>query len=263
MNAQRLVRQLRREVKANPKRAALLAGLIAVGIYFWAPLVAGWVSPGETATEKSPVAKSAGQLAGGAATKDQKSKPSTVEFAAVPWTKLWAAIKEDRRNKPAKTLPATVDPFRPFPAPPEPADDAASQNVAEGQADAQAKTVVARNVAPADPTPRSLGMKLTGTIIGAKRRAAVIDGTVVAEGAPVSPGGASPTDAAGSAATTAATAKPAGGASSQSPRIVFRLTRVEARSATLQRSGKSYKLVIESPDVSGTEFVVLAPQAPN
>jgi hypothetical protein len=110
-------------------------------------------------------------------------------------------------------------------------------------------------------------MKLTGTLTGAQRRAAVIDGAVFAEGAFVRPGGGAQAIANGSTASATATATAAQTASnagaSSSQRVEFRLARVEHRSAVLQRNGKSYTLVMELPNVSGTDFEVLAPQTPN
>ena len=41
----RLGKQLRREIKAHPGKATLLALLLAVGVYYWAPVVHGWLSP--------------------------------------------------------------------------------------------------------------------------------------------------------------------------------------------------------------------------
>lgn len=253
MNAQRLVRQLRREVKAHPKRAMLLAGLTAVGIYFWAPLIADWVAPDQAAVASAPAksssatsaAATASRAATGAAAGETKnsSKQSADGGNAVPWTKLWAAIRDDRRTKPAADLIATPDPFRPLPVPEEPTDGAA-ESVAQGNNNArpnQPRQDASRAAVSADPTPRSLGMKLTGTIVGSHGRAAVIDGRIVAEGALVAP---SATQKAGASSPT-----------------VFRVERVEPRVAILCREGKSYKLVIDPPNVNGTDIAKLAPQA--
>ncbi len=264
MNAQRLVRQLRREVKANPKRAALLAALLAVGIYFWAPLVAGWVSPSQTAVTQAPGSQASGNQAsanpasavntsapiGVNPSTDTRNTESQGTTERVPWTRLWAAIRNDNRTKPARKLPSTIDPFRPFPAPVEPIEndeiDVAGQGT-DGINNAQTTPNVGRNVAAAVPTPKSLGMKLTGTIVGGQRRAAVIDGKVVVEGAMVASSDPTQVNAADASAS----------------RIAFRLSRVESRWAVLERNGASYKLVIETPNVVGTDFAAVAPISPN
>jgi hypothetical protein len=250
MNAQRLVRQLRRELKAHPKRAMLLAGLTAVGIYFWAPLVAGWIWPDKPDVVAAPAKKPAATASAGNTNNASQSKQAKDDDANVPWTKLWAAIRDDLRTKPAKSYPATVDPFRPFPVPEPQADEpgkTADDAVTQGKTNAQEKQDLARVAASAEPTPRSLGMKLTGTVVGLQSCAAVIDGNVFAVGATVA---ASAKSSAKSTETSAA---------QRAQPVAFRLARVEPQAAFLERNGKSYKLVIEVPDVTGTDFAVLSP----
>ncbi len=257
MNAQRFVRQLRREVKTNPKRAALLAVLVAVGIYFWAPLVAGWVMPDDKtvlAAPKKPAASTS------PATSNSQNKPNSqaptpqANAAAdtTPWTDLWAAIQSDTRNKPAVGLPATVDPFRPFPVPQELADDSQNTKPGSDKTDDTAKADVARAAATAEVTPKSLGMKLTGTIIGSQGRLAVIDGKVVPEGATITSGTTS------TAASADGKSKGKSQPQSKTPRLAFRLVRVEQQSVILERNKKQYTLAIERPQLSGIDFTASA-----
>lgn len=250
MSAQRIVRQLRREVKANPKRAALLAALMAVGVYFWAPLVAGWVMPdgAATAPAKKVAAKTSSALAAPAPGPAgvQPAKPTN----AKPWPQLWAAIQDDKRTKPAATLAAATNPFRPFPAPPEAheeTEDAKATNpTAENGATAANRAAKPNSTTPVEATPKSLGMKLTGTVIGARQRAAVIDGQIVPEGGLVSP--------------TSGDSKPPS-AKPDAARIAFRLTRVEDRSIALERNQKKYTLTLETPTIDGIEFELVSPKS--
>ena len=258
MSAQRFVRQLRREVKAHPKRAMLLAALTAVGVYFWAPLVADWVAPDQSTVAPAPAKKNATPPAGGTAKPDSAVTTPQKTPNATSWTRLWAAIREDERTQPSRVLSATADPFRPFPALAEPEENADAQAVAQETTEAQQSTTVARPASPADATPRSLGMKLTGTIIGPRRRAAVIDGKVVAEGMPVVSGGASSNDAA--AAPEKANNQPA---TLKQPKFTFRLARVAEQSVVLERNGKSYELAIELPKVTGVDIAAIEPKTPN
>ena len=43
MSLERFAKRLRREVIANPKKAAILGIMLLVAIYFWTPLVMGWM----------------------------------------------------------------------------------------------------------------------------------------------------------------------------------------------------------------------------
>jgi hypothetical protein len=242
MNAQRIMRQLRREIKANPKRAALLGGLVAVGIYFWAPLLAGWVMPKDSgkATAKASAKKSK------PATPDAPSltaPESTKPKDNTAWTELWAAIREDNRTKPSATLAISTNPFRPFPEPEESdsadAEDGNDGNTTPGKKGETAK----RSAAPVEITPKTLGMKLTGTAIGARRRAAVIDGKTVPEGALVFGGVSEATSKDGQASTDA--------------KATFRLVRVERDSIVLERNSKEYTLAIEKSEDVGIELVPL------
>ncbi|RIK79250.1 MAG: hypothetical protein DCC68_13595 [Planctomycetota bacterium] len=247
MNAQRLVRQLKREIKTNPKRAALLAGLTAVGIYFWAPLVAGWVMPEQAATAPVKQIASRAPTPAGAtpagATTAQPSKTTN----ATPWTQLWAAIQDDKRTKPATALLAAADPFRPFPAPPETNEETEESNQgnpsAEGTATAK-RPPTANPAAAVEVTPKSLGMKLTGTVIGPRQRAAVIDGKIVPEGGLVLPAAAD-----GKSSST----------KTDAAKIAFRLVKVDDRSIALERNQKKYTLSIETPTADGIELEVIPP----
>lgn len=252
MNVERFVRQLRKEIKTNPKRAALLACLCGVGVYFWAPLVAGWLMPDDKNVVAAPAKKSGSAAPAKIPGSQDKSANSGTNAGVVstPWKELWAAIQGDNRTKPAIGLAATIDPFRPFPVPEEVADTdeaGSSPDKTTKQADS-AKAIAAT---PTEATPKSLGMKLTGTIIGDRRRAAVIDGRIVPEGATVIGGG-----------TTSSAATASGGGSKnktkappgKAARVAFKLVRVEAQSVILERDKKPFKLTIEQPERSGIEF---------
>jgi hypothetical protein len=251
MNAQRFVRQLKKEIKTNPKRAALLACLCGVGIYFWAPLVAGWVMPKDNQVVAAPAKKSGS--AAPATTPGSQSKSATPGSPAgttsTPWTELWAAIQNDSRTKPAVGLASTIDPFRPFPVPEEVAEN--EETGGTDKTTKQTEAAKALATTPNEATPKSLGMKLTGTIVGSGRRAAVIDGKVVPEGAMVIGGG-----------TTSSATTPSTGNSKNKPkattaktvRVAFKLVRVDAQSVILERDKKPFTLTIEQPPRSGIEF---------
>ena len=252
MNAERFVRQLRKEIKTNPKRAALLACLCGVGVYFWAPLVAGWVMPDDKHVVAGPAKKSGSALPAkipGSAGKSENAG-GNAGAATIPWTEHWTAIQSDSRTKPAVGLATTIDPFRPFPVPEEVADNDEAENGSD-KTKKQAGSAKAIAATPAEATPKSLGMKLTGTILGRGGRAAVIDGKVVPEGAMVIGGATTPvaTTASGGSAKNKSKAP-----SAKATRVAFTLVRVEAQSVILERDKKPFTLTIEQPERSGIEF---------
>jgi len=162
MSLSKLARQLRREAMANPKKAAILGVLVLVAAYFWGPLVWGWVAPeqaaGESANvEAEPDAEQAA-LANTASTPPQELPDGEQEACPHPWTQLDEWMRNDPMTTPAEDVAAWRDPF---------ADAAVG---AQGNQDETAQAAVA------PLTPESLGVELSGTLIGPRRRVALIGG---------------------------------------------------------------------------------------
>lgn len=163
MSLSKLTRQLRREVITNPKKAAILGLLVVVALWFWAPLVWGWIAEEEPAAETAagePAATSppASPTNSPAQSDRQHQKAQSPQH---PWQQLVKWINNDPRTSPAAPLPERRDPFL-----------TPKSMVAE---DGSGK-------APSDVTPQSLGMVLTTTIIGPRRRVARINGKSYQQG---------------------------------------------------------------------------------
>lgn len=157
-------KQLQREIGANPGKAGVLALLLAVALYFWAPLVMKWFGGPASAPPDADVAEqetpSAGtQTDGTAATRETPSRPA--------WTAVAEWIEKDAHTKPVLELKQTRDPFL-----------AHVERIAAEEEKQEVEEVVVRPAV----TPESLGLEVTSTIVGTQRRTAVIDGRAYAEG---------------------------------------------------------------------------------
>jgi hypothetical protein len=162
-----IVRRIKREARNNPAKAALLAGLLGLALYSWAPLVAGWLGAGE----ESPAT----------ASRSEKEQDEAAEFGSTPAAAQhvavsderppWHELKEWKQDSPW-TSPAELagmrDPFRTVSGPEEPVDE--SEGVEEDPL-----TTPEQMVAGVD-------VQLTGTIVGPRRRVALLDGQAYREG---------------------------------------------------------------------------------
>lgn len=166
MSAQVVIKQIQREAAANKGKAAVLAVVCLVALYFWIPLVSGWFSGGagdsneslvvtpNTAAAQAPVKISAASVA--TATHDKHA---------------WYDVAHWMANDPlmtSATLPAGLqDPFRqPAPKVEEPDPDELAQ-------------------AEASKTPtrldlEKLGMVLSSTMVSRQRAVIQISGKSLA-----------------------------------------------------------------------------------
>jgi hypothetical protein len=220
VSVNKLGRRLHRELKANPKKAAVL-GLLAVGaLWFWAPLVWSWVSPGKTAPAAGKIVPATIPVARAPTTTavdgiKENKRPSQ------SWEQIVALIEHDPRSRSVTKLPGRPDPFHQV-VPKE-----------ERQAAGEKETKGAK-IAEKPPDPQSLGMVLSSTIVGPDRRVALVNGKAYPEGGQVVLGGSEhPTE--------------------------FRLTRVHPKGVVLERNGKSFEVNLPDRKSSG-RMEVLAGQ---
>jgi hypothetical protein len=222
VNLEKTFRQLRKEATANPKKAAILGLLGLVALYFWAPLLWTWLGDEAPAGPGTAQASLVGfdplALAGpSAAAKEEPKKPDAAK-KKIPWDQLAAWMKDDPRTAAATALTQRPDPFRvQVEEEPEPEEEPEQQ-------------IQPPPVAP-EVTPESLGIGLSATVVGPRRRVAVIAGRAFAEG------------------ETVAMEK-------DGETYEFRLAEVRPRTAVLQREGKQFELVI--PQKSRLERIQLS-----
>ncbi len=162
-----IVRRIKREARNNPAKAALLAGLLGLALYCWAPLLMGWLG----ADDKSPrdVSRSKGDT-------DQTDRPESKPPAAEDESDSrerpsWHELRQWQQGSPwtaSVELAPARDPFRAVVV-----NEETVEEIAEIEE------------APA-ATPKQvldgLDIQLTGTIVGPQRRVALLDGQAYREG---------------------------------------------------------------------------------
>jgi hypothetical protein len=166
MNPSKLARQLRREAKANPKKAALLGLLLLVAVYYWGPMVWGWVAADE-ATGSPPEASIGGDVAAldaSAADTSERPTPEDESLVTHPWTQLDEWMRRDPMTRPVEDVTRWHDPF---------AVATALSEAVEPDGDEPETSLV---------SPENLGIELSGTLVGPRRRVALIGGKAYREG---------------------------------------------------------------------------------
>jgi hypothetical protein len=162
---------------AHPKKAAVLGMLVLVALYFWAPLLGGWLGKREPPDD---LAATSGDAGIGRASGSRRPAPGHAESTGAtepkapgcPWTTLDEWIRGDPRTRPTVDLPESVDPFRAS------APEAAVVTDADEE---EPEEIVEAAVAPG-----ALDLALSSTVVGAHRRLALIGGRAYEQGQTVS-----------------------------------------------------------------------------
>lgn len=155
-------KRLLRDLKANPKKGAVLGLLLLVAIYFWAPLLGKLLSPGAgTNVAAAP-----------AAPPSQPVEETPADGAPAArrhnWRQVLAWMEQDPLTKPPQHVAFAA---------------IALGDLSEREpddADVEESAAAAPIAAPV--TPESLGLKLSGTLVGTAQRVAIINGVSYLEG---------------------------------------------------------------------------------
>jgi hypothetical protein len=217
VSIQDLKSQLHRELTANPKKAAILGLLLIVALYFWAPLVMGFFPKNKPAGGK---AKALQVVAKVAARPSPNESQSTTTNASEEhrWQKIQEWIMADPRMQSAVIVDERRNPFlNPTP------EKTNVEDKKQQKLDPEQLIML---------TPDRLGMRLNSTIIGSRRRLAVINDRpyLLGEWVPAKTRGLANQEN-----------DQLAGATGQ-PDIRFQLKIVASRKVTLEREGKRYEL---------------------
>jgi hypothetical protein len=205
-----LTTRLTKELRRSPKKTAVLALMVVVALWFWAPLAWKWIAPqsSDAATTAAPPTPSDAATTGGIAA---SSTPSAPAQPALNWRELASVLESDPLLASARMHEKLADPF--VNAVPVEESKATDEGAAEPTAD----------IAQASLTPEQLGLTLTSTITGGRRAVATINGKSCRVGdVIVVPGGG--TD------------------------FEFTVAAIAAREVTLVAGGQTYTLTVRQPD---------------
>jgi len=218
VNSNKLVKHLRREVAAHPKKAAALGLLALVALWFWAPLIWGWIGlqDTETTTEVGPVAGGLPAQPPGPISSLQPApkKEEKAERPRHPWQKLVEWIEDDWRTSAANVVSSRRDPFR-----------TPKGEVAESQPKDETPKPDQQEV-----TPESLGLVLSSTAVGSRRRVAQIGGKTFRLGTTIN-------------------------VTKDGQQYQFRLVEVHSDRVVLERDAKRFELKI--PTAGGSDRIEL------
>lgn len=222
VNLDKLNKQLRRDMAANPKKAALLGLMVLVALYFWGPLVWKFVAA------KQSKQRSAADMASLILTDDPVEAVQPGKSRGVTkfrWDKVRQLIRQDSRMFSAKFDSAWIDPFGK-------ADTDKREVVAEALPDDSA--VAAASAAAAQVIdPKDLGIVLGAIMIGPRTRVATINGESCREGDIVT------ITAKGDATST----------------FEFRVHRIAKQSVQLAANGRIFALELTPPKLgNGDKF---------
>jgi hypothetical protein len=167
----KFTKKLERELKTNPKKAVILGGLVLVAMYFWAPLVSGWLG------QKKPDVKVVASGKVGSAPVTTQTIAAAPPMATAPqpataigWRALAEWIEKDARMQSAAVEAAMRDPLQPVGKEPD-----------EKEEKSDAPLIV-------DVSPESLGVVLSSTLVGSHKSVAQIGGKTYRVGERVSAG---------------------------------------------------------------------------
>jgi hypothetical protein len=155
--------RLKREITASPQKAAMLALVCVVALWFWTPLVLKWVG------KKSPVEDSVAvsneedsltvaPIVAAAVVLEAETSATAATTTPVNWRKILQCIQSDPKMKPHVTIVGRRDPFS-----------------------SPASTQVAKVEEPPPPpapeiTPQEAGIFVSSTVVGFNNRTALING---------------------------------------------------------------------------------------
>ena len=162
MNLEKLASQLRRDIAANPKKAAALGLMVAVALYCWGPLVWGWVrSAQDGKSDQAQLAK----LILTDDPVDPAEKAKGRSKGRFRWERVRPLLAQDPYMASATFDAVWTDPF-----------GLSSGTTAEQGIGGEASSSVATAAPPPDLQPEDLGLVLTSVAIGPKGRGATISG---------------------------------------------------------------------------------------
>lgn len=164
---EKLVKQIGRDAAANPKKAALLGVMALLALYFWAPLLAGWIAPAKRKT--TPTGNLALILTDDPVEATDKTKAA--QGGNFRWEKVHQLLTSDPRMNSAEFDISWASPF---------AVAAAVREITEAS-EAQDEAIEKAAALRKDISPAEAGLVASCVLIGPRRRTVMINGEVYGE----------------------------------------------------------------------------------
>jgi hypothetical protein len=175
VNLDKISKQLRRDMAANPKKAALLGLMVVVALYFWGPLAWKFLSAAQR-KQRSTANMASLILTDDPVDAAQPGKGrGTSKFR---WDKVRQLIRQDARMVSAKFDADWIDPFG--------KGTDKRDVVVEAPPEDPAIAAAAAAAAALAIEPKDLGIVLGGVLIGPRTRVATINGEACREGDKIS-----------------------------------------------------------------------------
>lgn len=227
VNTGRIVKQIRREAKSHPAKAAVLAVLAVVAVCYWTTLAWSWGFDGKNKSAKprqqcvsaamgnhpqkfDPKAILDVELAKINASSNTQGKPRHV------WKKIVEWIEEDPRTQAVEKMPGRADAFE------TPEKPKFEQQAKQDASAPPQKTIF---VEP-EVTPRELEMSLSSTLVAPGGGVALIDGKAYRIGQTVT-------------------------SEKDQHKTAFKLSEIHAKHVTLTHKNKKHKLLLPEKKHAG------------
>lgn len=233
MKLGKLGNKLRNELRRNPKKTAILGIVSLVGLYFWLPLLRGWLPGGPSKTAKVASNKS---IAVAPVATEVVAISASGPATATPWDELLRQRKQDPLSMPAILRSDVRNPFLL-------SDDLQQAQAAQEEAEIASGQSAPPAKPPLDLTPQKLGLALQGTLVGPRVRAATINSRTYSRGAQI--------------AVAAAPDGASESKQSETDRIEFTLAEVRKDHVVLTRGEQSYTLTFPRAVLSERDRIVL------
>jgi hypothetical protein len=177
VNLEKLNKQLRRDIAANPKKAAALGLMVLVALYFWGPLVWKFLSarggPRQANASTASLILTDDPVEPG---QQNKGRGGRSKFR---WEKVRQLIRQDPQMVSATFDVAWIDPFGKLLG-------AQGKGAEQTTPEEDPAVIAAAQAAAAVVNPKDLGVVLGGVMFGQRRKLATINSESYREGDVVS-----------------------------------------------------------------------------
>jgi len=240
--------RLKRELIRSPVKAAVLGLVCLIAVWYWAPLLKGWVTGGSETPPDIVVKPTETEGPGSKPTALAKKNVKKTSSSVSSWQMLAKWLAEDPRAKPAVLQMGHRDPFRPagLPTPEE-----LLQREQEERERKEEKERAEREAALAELELDFSDLKLVlgGTVVGKRFRSATINGnTYLIRNDAANPDGRTIRIGLGKGSDT--------DGESTGPVVTLQLVEVKPYYVVLRHRGEEHRLPLDRPSLGNGNHIL-------